>query len=211
PSPRLCLGDWVLLPMLGLSPSPYRRWRAITQSPGGIMSEHVDTIVIGGGQAGLAVGYELARRDQDFVILDAHPRSGDAWRTRWDSLRLFTPRRDCALPGLKLPGKQRLAPTKDEMGDYLEAYAHHHALPIRHNIKVTRLSKTGETFEVETTTGTMTAANVVVATGSYGAAKVPAFASELDPHIVAMHSSTYLNPRQLQAGGVLLVGSGNSG
>jgi putative flavoprotein involved in K+ transport len=174
-------------------------------------TEHIDTIVIGGGQAGLVVGYELARRGRPFVILDAHPRSGDAWRTRWDSLRLFTPRRDCALPGLKLEGQQSLAPTKDEMADYLETYARHHALPIRHNVRVTRLTKAGETFVVETATGTITAPNVVVATGSYGTAKVPAYAAELDPHIVAMHSADYRNPGQLQSGGVLLVGAANSG
>src|SRR5689334_5382044 len=88
-------------------------------------TEHFETVIIGGGQAGLIAGYELKRRGREFVILDAHSRVGDAWRKRWDSLRLFTPRRDCELPGLRFTAKRSLAPTKDEMADYLEAYAAH--------------------------------------------------------------------------------------
>jgi putative flavoprotein involved in K+ transport len=174
-------------------------------------NEHFDTVVIGGGQAGLVAGYELARRGRDFVILDASARVGDGWRQRWDSLRLFTPRRDCELPGLRFRSQRSLAPAKDEMADYLESYAAHHRLPVRNRVHVSRLSKSGEVFCIETSTGDMTANNVIVATGSYGRAKVPAFADELDAHIVQMHSSSYLNPGQLQPGGVLLVGAGNSG
>jgi putative flavoprotein involved in K+ transport len=175
-------------------------------------TEYVETVVIGGGQAGLVAGYELRRRGREFVILDAHDRPGDAWRTRWDSLRLFTPRRDCELPGLRFSGgKHSLAPTKDEMADYLERYAAHHALPIRHGARVTRLSKDGERFRIETSAGEITAGNVVVAAGSYGDPRVPAFAGQLDPHIVQLHSAAYRNRDQLQPGGVLLVGAGNSG
>jgi len=173
--------------------------------------EYVDTVVIGGGQAGLVVGYELDRRGRDFVILDANARPGDAWRNRWDSLRLFTPGRDCELPGLRFPGHRSLAPTKDEMADYLEAYAAHNELPVRNGVRVTRLTKEGEQFRIETSVGDLTAANVVVATGSYGEPRIPALAAELDPHIVQLHSATYKNPAQLQPGGVLLVGGGNSG
>jgi putative flavoprotein involved in K+ transport len=174
-------------------------------------TEYVETVIIGGGQAGLVAGYELRQRDRDFVILDASARVGDAWRTRWDSLRLFTPRRVCALPGLKFAGPQGLAPYKDEMADYLSRYAEVHELPIRHNVTVTRLSKNGDLFLIETATGDVTAANVIVATGSYGAPKTPAFAADLDPHVVQVHSAMYKNPSQLQPGGVLLVGAGNSG
>jgi putative flavoprotein involved in K+ transport len=173
--------------------------------------EHIDTVVIGGGQAGLTAGYELTRRGREFVILDASARVGDAWRNRWDSLRLFTPRRVCALPGLKFAGQQSIAPLKDEMADYLERYAAHHELPVRHNVRVLRLSKSGEQFQISTTAGELTADNVIVASGSYGDAKVPAFARELDDHVVQLHSSAYRNPGQLQPGGVLLVGAGNSG
>jgi putative flavoprotein involved in K+ transport len=176
-----------------------------------ITTEHVETIVIGGGQAGLVAGYELKERGREFVILDAHARIGDAWRSRWDSLRLFTPGRDCELPGLRFEAQRSLAPTKDQMADYLQAYAAHHNLPVRNSVRVIRLSKSGSRFVIETTTGDLTATNVIVATGSYGEPKVPSFADDLDPHIVQLHSSVYRNPSQLQPGGVLLVGGGNSG
>jgi len=174
-------------------------------------TEYVETVIIGGGQAGLIAGYELKKRGREFVILDAHPRAGDAWRNRWDSLRLFTPVRDCELPGLRFRAKRSLAPTKDEMADYLDAYAAHHSLPLRNSVRVTRLTKVDDLFLVTTTAGDISARNVIVATGSYGDAKVPSFADQLDPHIVQVHSSAYRNPAQLQAGGVLLVGAGNSG
>lgn len=174
-------------------------------------TEYVDTVVIGGGQAGLVAGYELQRRGRQFVILDAHSRPGDAWRTRWDSLRLFTPGRDCALPGLKFTSRQHYSPTKDEMADYLEAYVTRHELPVRNGVRVVRLTRRDHRFLVETTAGDLLASNVVVATGSYGDPKLPSFANELDEHIVQMHSLDYRNPSQLQPGGVLLVGAGNSG
>jgi putative flavoprotein involved in K+ transport len=174
-------------------------------------TEYVDTVIIGGGQAGLVAGYELQRRGRQFVILDANRRSGDAWRNRYDSLRLFTPGRDCALPGLKFTARRNHQPTKDEMADYLEAYVAHHSLPVRHGVRAIRLTKSGGTFRVETTVGDITAANVIVASGSYGEPKVPSFAADLDPHIVQLHSTAYRNPAQLQPGGVLIVGGGNSG
>lgn len=174
-------------------------------------SEYVETVIIGGGQAGLIAGYELTQRGREFVILDAQPRVGDGWRNRWDSLRLFTPGRDCELPGLRFTAQRSLAPTKDEMADYLEAYAAHHDLPVRNGVRAIRLSKPGELFLIETTNGEFTATNVVIATGSYADPKVPSIADELDPHIVQLHSAAYRNPAQLQPGGVLLVGAGNSG
>ena len=170
-----------------------------------------DTVIIGGGQAGLVAGYELKKRGRDFVIFDAHQRVGDAWRTRWDSLVLFTPRRDSALPGLRMPGAQSRMPTKDEMADYLESYAMHYELPVRSGVRVTRLGTTDGRFVVHTDAGEFTADNVIVATGSYGRPKLPAFAGELDPHIVQLHSAAYRSPAQLQPGDVLLVGAGNSG
>ncbi len=173
--------------------------------------EYVETVIVGGGQAGLIAGYELKKRGREFVVLDAQPRVGAAWRNRWDSLRLFTPGRDCELPGLRFTGHRSLAPTKDEMADYLEAYAVHHNLPVRNNVRATRLTKSGELFLIETTVGDLAATNVIIATGSYCDPKVPSFADDLDPHIVQMHSGAYRNPSQLQPGGVLLVGGGNSG
>ena len=174
-------------------------------------TEHIETVVIGGGQAGLIAAYELKKRGREFVVLDANPRVGDAWRNRWDSLRLFTPRRDCELPGLRFSAQRSLAPTKDEMADYLEAFAAHHDLPVRNDVRVIALTQSGDTFVITTSDGELTASNVVVATGSYGAPKVPSFADDLDVHIVQLHSSAYRNSSQLQPGGVLLVGGGNSG
>jgi putative flavoprotein involved in K+ transport len=93
--------------------------------------QHFDTVVIGGGQAGLAMGYFLARQDRDFVILDAGGRVGETWRNRWDSLRLFTPAFHDGLPGMPFPAPGSYFPTKDETADYLEAYARKFALPVR--------------------------------------------------------------------------------
>jgi putative flavoprotein involved in K+ transport len=173
--------------------------------------ERFDTIVIGGSQAGLATGYHLKRHGRSFVILDALERVGDAWRTRWDSLRLFTPSRHSALPGLPFPKTDGACPTKDEMADYLEAYARRFDLPVRTGVRVSRLGEDEAGFVVETDTGVLGAENVVIATGANRDPRVPALASNLDPAIVQLHSSAYRNPSQLAEGGVLVVGAGNSG
>jgi putative flavoprotein involved in K+ transport len=169
------------------------------------------TVVIGGSQSGLAVGYHLRRRDLSFVILDENDRIGDAWRKRWDSLRLFTPGRYDGLPGMPFPGSPSSYPSKDETADYLEAYAREFALPVRTGVKVDRLSKAGDRFEVSWGEHTLLAENVVVATGAFNNPRVPAFARELDERIVQLHSKEYRNPSQIQKGGVLIVGAGNSG
>ena len=125
------------------------------------------TVVIGGSQAGLAVGYYLKQRGLPFVILDENDRIGDAWRKRWDSLRLFTPGRYDGLPGMPFPGSPSSYPTKDETADYLETYAREFELPVRTGVKVDRLSKVGDRFEVICGEHTLFAENVVVATGAY--------------------------------------------
>jgi putative flavoprotein involved in K+ transport len=174
-------------------------------------SEHEETVIIGGGQAGLTLGYHLARRGRRFVILDANKRIGEAWRNRWDSLRLFTPASFSRLPGMPLPAPAWSFPTKDEMADYLESYAERFHLPMRKGVKVDGISKVDGWFVVSAGDERIEAANVVIATGAHHIPSIPAFASELDPRIVQLHSSAYLNPSQLQDGGVLLVGAGNSG
>src|SRR5690349_7444642 len=125
--------------------------------------EHVDTLVIGGGQAGLTVGYHLAKRGISFVIVDAHERVGDAWRRRWDSLRLFTPARYDGLPGMRFPRRGDAFISKNEMADYLESYAARFALPIRRGLRVERLWKRGNRFVASTNQSTIEADNVVVA------------------------------------------------
>jgi putative flavoprotein involved in K+ transport len=174
-------------------------------------SERVQTVVVGGGQAGLSVGYHLARRGLPCVILDAHERVGDAWRKRWDSLRLFTPARYNGLPGMPFPGPPQSFPTKDQVGDYLGAYATRFDLPVRTGVRVDRLTREGDRFVVGAGDRRFEARQVVVATGAYETPRIPAFASELDPSIVQMHSTEYRNPSQLREGGVLVVGAGNSG
>jgi putative flavoprotein involved in K+ transport len=173
--------------------------------------QKVGTAVIGGSQAGLAVGYHLVRRGLPCVIVDGSDRIGDAWRKRWDSLRLFTPGRYDGLPGMPFPGSPWSYPTKDEVADYLESYARRFALPIRTGIKVDRVSKRGKRFELVCGERTLVAENVIVATGAYNIPRVPTFARELDDRIVQLHSTEYRNPSAIQAGGVLVVGAGNSG
>lgn len=171
----------------------------------------MDCVVIGGSQAGLAVGYHLRRAGRRFVILDEHPRVGDAWRNRWDTLQLFTPAQYSGLPGMRFPGSSSAYPTKDDVADYLEAYAREFDLPIRTAVKVERLSSAADRFEVCCGDEMVTATNVVVATGAYHHPRVPAFAAGLDRAIVQLHSSAYRNRSQLREGGVLVVGAGNSG
>jgi putative flavoprotein involved in K+ transport len=173
--------------------------------------EQVQTVVIGGGQAGLSTGYHLARRGLRFVILEANARIGDSWRNRWDSLRLFTPARFDGIAGMPFPAPAHSFPAKDEMADYLEAYAARFALPVRTGVTVERLSREGDRYLVTAGDSSFEAEHVVVAMASYQRPKVPPFAGELDPGVVQLHSSDYRNPAQLRAGGVLVVGAGNSG
>ena len=170
-----------------------------------------DTIVIGGGQAGLATGYYLKRQGQDFIILDANERTGDSWRNRWDSLNLFTPALFDSLPGMPFPAPAYSFPSKDEMADYLESYAEHFELPVHTGHKVDRLSRADGSFVISAGDLRFKAGNVVVAMSDWQKPKVPPFAKELDQGIVQLHSSEYLNPSQLREGRVLIVGAGNSG
>ena len=173
--------------------------------------ERFETVIIGSGQAGLSVGYHLAKRDRPFLILDANARIGDSWRKRWDSLRVFTPARADGLAGWPFPGSPWSFPAKDELGDYLEAYAKRFDLPVRTGVRVDGVSREEGRYVVASGDLRIEADNVVVASGACQDPKVPPFASELDPSIVQLHSSEYLGPAQLQEGSVLLVGAGNSG
>ena len=173
--------------------------------------EQVETVIIGGGQAGLSVGYHLARRGRPFLILDANQRIGDAWRNRWDSMRLFTPARYSGLTGMPFPGPAWSFPTKDEMADYLEDYADRFGLPVQTGVRVDRLSRRDGRLEVAAGDRRWEAGNVVVAMANYQRPRVPAFAPELDPGIVQLHAAGYRNPAQLRDGDVLVVGAGNRG
>lgn len=174
-------------------------------------TERFDTVIVGGGQAGLATGYHLARQGRSFVILDASERVGDAWRSRWDSLRLYSPARYDGLPGMRFPAGRTSYPTAREMGDYLESYAARFELPIRSATAVESLTKEGETYVLSAGERRFEAGNVVVATGVIQKPYVPSFASALDPRIAQLHSADYRNLSQLQDGPVLVVGASHSG
>jgi putative flavoprotein involved in K+ transport len=167
--------------------------------------------VIGAGQAGLAIGYFLARQGRRFVILDAADSIGAAWRARWDSLTLFTPRRYDSLPGLAFPGDADGYPRRDEVIQYLARYAGTFELPIELDSAVRSLAFENGRFVLELDGSTVEADQVVVATGPFETPRVPAFAADLAPEVFQAHSIAYRNPGDLPEGTVLVVGGGNTG
>jgi putative flavoprotein involved in K+ transport len=174
--------------------------------------QQIHTVVIGGGQAGLSVGYHLKQRGVPFVILDAHARVGDAWRRRWDSLRLFTPAQFSGLDGLPYSPNGQHFPSKDDLAVYLESYAQRFQLPVKTNRCVESLTNDGSLFVVHTSNGEQyRAQNVIVAMANYQEPHTPGFAPLLSRAITQVHSHDYRNPSQLKPGGVLVVGVGNSG
>jgi putative flavoprotein involved in K+ transport len=173
--------------------------------------ERVETLIIGAGQAGLSVGYHLARRGRRFLVLEANEAIGDSWRKRWDSLRLFTPARFDSLDGMPFPSAPGYFPTKNEMADYLASYAERFGIPVRTGVRVTNLTREGDRYVVTAGDVRYEAANVVVAMSTFQRPQIPAFATDINPSIVQLHSSEYLNLAQLRPGPVLLIGAGNSG
>ena len=183
----------------------------------GTGAEHHAVIVIGGGQAGLSAAYHLSQRGRDCVLLEASDRIGDVWRQRYESLRLYSPASADTLPGMRFPLPGRSFPTGRQMGDYLEAYASHHRLPVRTGVRVDELGPAEDadadaaSFRITTSQGTFSADQVIVAMGGFRNPRVPDFAAELDPAIRQLHSSEYRSPDQLQPGPVLVVGFSHSG
>jgi len=173
--------------------------------------QRLDVVVVGGSQAGLAMAWHLARQGLRFVVLEAAPELGHTWRSRWDSLKLFTPAQYDALPGMAFPAPADTYPTKDPVVDYLQAYAAALDLPVRLNSPVTELRRVGDTFEVRTTNEMLHARQVVVATGPFQVPFIPPPAGKLDASVTQVHSADYRNPQALPEGPVLVVGGGNSG
>jgi putative flavoprotein involved in K+ transport len=173
--------------------------------------ERHETVIVGGGQAGLSVGYHLKKQGRSLVILDSNERIGDAWRRRWDSLRLYSPAFRDGLSGMPFPARRTAYPTKDEMGDYLESYATRFELPVRSGARVDKLTRENGRYVVNTPRERLEADNVVVAAGVFNRPHTPEFAGELDSGIVQLHSNDYRNPSQLQDGPVLVVGASHSG
>ena len=177
-----------------------------------VVTEGVDVLVIGGGQAGLAMGYYLAERGLSFVIADANPEVGQIWRSRWQSLKLFTAGRYNNLPGMPFPAEREAYPGKDDVADFLRAYVETFELPVRPNTTVTRLTRTDDGgYLAETTTGPIRADQVVVATGPFQVPFTPPIANELDPELTQLHSASYQSPEDLPEGRILVVGGANSG
>lgn len=171
-----------------------------------------DVVVIGGSQAGLAVGYYLRQLGLRFVILDAGAEIGQAWRSRWDSLTLFTPAQYSGLPGMTFPSPKDTYPSKDDVVSYLRAYVETFDLPVRLNARVLSLNQREQAFVVATADEELTASHVVVATGPFQVPFVPPIAGDLDESVFQIHSARYRSPAQLPEGGhVLVVGGGNSG
>jgi putative flavoprotein involved in K+ transport len=177
----------------------------------GTHNELLDVAVIGGSQAGLAIAWHLAQERLRFVVLEAAPEIGHTWRSRWDSLTLFTPAQHDALPGMAFPGRPDTYPGKDPVAGYLQAYAAAFSLPVRLNARAAHLGKTAEGFEVRTADDVLRARQVVVATGPFQVPFTPPAAQGLDGSVTQLHSAGYRNPQALPAGPVLVVGGGNSG
>ncbi|MEU4294775.1 NAD(P)/FAD-dependent oxidoreductase [Kribbella sp. NPDC026596] len=175
------------------------------------MTDILDVLVIGGGQAGLVMGYHLAERGHRFLIVDTGAEIGDAWRSRWDSLQLFTPAQFDNLPGMPFPAATDTYPGKDDVANFLQAYAARFQLPVQLNTTVESLTRSDNGYVVTTARDTLQARQVVVATGPFQVPFVPPIAKNLDPDMPQIHSTDYRRPQTLPAGKVLVVGAANSG
>jgi putative flavoprotein involved in K+ transport len=167
--------------------------------------------VVGGGQAGLAIGHLLAQQGKDFTVLDAATEPAAAWRERWDSLRLFTSARYDGLPGLAFPGDPDRYPTRDEVVAYLTDYVRHFDLPVELNSRVHAVRRTDGAYLVELDDRTYEAEQVVITTGPFQTPFVPPIAGDLAEEVVQLHSTAYRSPQSLPEGAVLVVGGGNTG
>jgi putative flavoprotein involved in K+ transport len=180
-------------------------------SPDGAVTDQLEVIVVGGGQAGLAMGFFLAQQGRRFAILDAAAELASAWRARWDSLKLFTPVRYSSLPGLPFPGDPDSYPGRDDVASYLTEYAIHFALPVVVRSRVGSVRRAKDGYRVELEGRSYVADQVVIATGPFQVPFVPAIAAGLGRHVFHIHSSEYRAPSDLPAGRVLVVGGGNTG
>lgn len=171
----------------------------------------LDVLVIGAGQAGLAMGQALARETLDFLIVDAAGEIGESWRSRWDSLRLFTPAQYDALPGMPFPAAKDTYPTKDDVAGYLAAYAERFTLPVRLNVQITSVRRQKGHYVATVGGETVEAERIVVATGPFQTPFTPAVANEVDGTVTQLHSAAYRRPADMPTGPVLVVGGANSG
>jgi putative flavoprotein involved in K+ transport len=171
----------------------------------------LDVVVIGGGQAGLAMAWHLAQQGLRFIVLEAAEELAHSWRTRWDSLRLFTPAQYDALPGMAFPAPPDTYPGKDAVAAFLRDYAIASDLPVRLGSRVTAVNRVDDEFQINAGEEAYRAQQVVVATGPFQVPFIPAAAHGFDPAVTQIHSADYRNPQSIPAGPVLVVGGGNSG
>lgn len=176
------------------------------------LKNDVDILIVGGGQAGLAMGYHLRKQSHTFQILERHHRIGDSWRVRYDSLKLFSPREFSALPGLQVSGDPNGFATKNEIADYLELYAKHFELPVVTGTGVQRLERSADGFRATTDDEDSTISRVaIIASGAFEKPSIPAFSQQLDPAVQQFFPATYRNPAQISQGTILVVGDGATG
>jgi putative flavoprotein involved in K+ transport len=175
------------------------------------ITNHREVVVVGGGQAGLAIGYHLAKQGTDFTILEAAAEPAAAWRDRWDSLKLFTSARYDSLPGMEFPGDPDRYPTRDEVANYLTDYAGEFNLPVELNSRVREVRRQNDRYVVELDGRAYEARHVVIATGPFQTPFVPPIAEGLRDGVVQMHSTGYRSPESVPEGCVLVVGGGNTG
>ncbi|MDL1945131.1 MAG: NAD(P)/FAD-dependent oxidoreductase [Chloroflexota bacterium] len=175
-------------------------------------SSNLDILIIGAGQAGLALGYHLRQTSWHFQLVDGHGRIGDSWRNRYASLRLFTPRSYSSLPGMELSGDPAGYAGRIEFADYLEVYARHFALPVVMNTTIQKLDRANDCFRASTESGQIiTTRSVVLATGAFQQPIIPAFSKSFSAGTLQFSPATYRNPGEIPAGVVLVVGDGATG
>ncbi|MFT4929362.1 MAG: putative flavoprotein involved in K+ transport, partial [Phenylobacterium sp.] len=170
-----------------------------------------DFIVVGAGQAGLSIAYHLKQAGLSFLLIDGDDQVGASWLKRWDSLSLFTPSQYNGLPGFDFPMKEGTYPDKNEVARYLSEYVSKFDLPVKLNCSAKKVTRDGEQYNVETSTGPMTCTNLIVATGPFHTPFIPGCHNDISADVTQLHSSNYKNPGQLQDGDTLVVGAGDSG
>ena len=178
------------------------------------MMKRTETVIVGGGQAGLATSYYLTQQSREHIVLERAAQAGNVWRNqRWDSFTLVTPNWTLRLPGAEYDGPDREAfMPREKVVDYFERYVERFKLPVQYNTSVIAVEPMeGKGYRVQTTDCTFEADNVVIATGFEQSPRIPSFASSLSPDITQLHSSQYRNPESIPAGAVLVVGSAQSG